>query len=248
MSYESFTRIAPYYDALMRSVPYEMWASYFELLCAQAEHTPGRILDVCCGTGSMCEILARQGLALTGVDKSTGMIAAARGKAAQEGLAIGYFAQDIAQMELGDRRFDTAISFFDSLNYVTDPEQLRAGLGRVAHHLEPGALFVFDLNTEFAFTDGMFDQSCLRKNAEVRYRWKSVYDALHRICTVRMEFWVGNPPEAFVETHVQRAHSEDEMREWLAEAGFERIRVLNSYTLDRPTARSDRVHYLANRI
>jgi len=244
MSYDSFTRIAPHYDALMRTVPYKMWISYFQLLCAQAEHEPTRILDVCCGTGTVCELLHEHGYQMTGFDKSAPMIEAARQKAVLRDYDISYSAQDIADLTL-DQWFDTAVSFFDSLNYVTDPNQLREGFHKVARCLEPGALFIFDLNTEFAFANEMFDQQCLRKGADVRYRWKSKYDKVSRICTVTMEFWVGD--EEFVETHIQRAHSNEEIRQWLSEAGFHRVRWLNSYTLDRPTSRSDRVHYLAEK-
>ncbi len=246
VTHQSFTRIAPFYDALMRGVPYEMWVGYFELLCVQNDHTARRVLDVCCGTGTMCELLTEKAYFLTGVDISTPMILSARTKAAGKGLRIDYFDQDIAQMSLGSK-FDTAFSFFDSLNYITDPGQLRQGILRIAEHLGPGGLFMFDLNTEFAFTNQMFDQQQLTRKAAVRYRWKSKYDADARICTVKMDFWAGEPEEHFVETHIQRAHSPEEIRSWLTEAGFEEIRSYNSYTLDKPTRTSDRVHYTAIR-
>jgi SAM-dependent methyltransferase len=246
MSHEAFTRIAPHYDALMRSVPYEMWVSYLELLWARHDHHPQRALDVCCGTGRVCELLASKIPELAGVDKSTPMILHAREKAGSQGLPIDYFDQDIATMDLG-RTFDTAFSLFDSLNYLHDPNHLRCGLHRVAAHLESGALFVFDLNTEYAFVNKMFDQQSMSKGAEVRYKWRSEYDAASRICTVRMRFWVGEPAESFEEIHVQRAHTEAEMREWLGDAGFKGVETYDSYTLNRPNATSDRVHYVAVR-
>ena len=84
--------------------------------------------------------------------------------------------------------------------------------------------------------------------APIRYRWRSEYDRATKLCTVNMEFWVHAPYEFFTETHVQRAHSPEEIRTWLAEAGFTDIRAYDSYTLDRPTTRSDRVHYSAIRL
>jgi ubiquinone/menaquinone biosynthesis C-methylase UbiE len=247
MSYESFTRIGPYYDTLMRGVPYTMWVSYFELLCSHLAHKPRKVLDVCCGTGSMCELLTAKGLELTGVDLSHTMIEAARKKAAECDLGLDYYEQDVAEMDI-PKRFDTAFSFFDSLNYITQPEQLRKAFQRVAAHLEPEGVFIFDLNTEFAFVNEMFTQENMRMGAPIRYRWRSTYDPGDRICSVKMEFWVSDPYECFIETHVQRAHSPEEIRAWLAEAGFTDVRAYDSYTLDRPTKRSDRVHYSAIRL
>lgn len=246
-THASFTRIAPHYDTLMRGVPYRMWVSYFELLCEMVGHKPKRVLDACCGTGTVCRLLAAKGLSVTGVDKSSAMILAAKEKAEMTGLDITFYAQDLAEMNLPET-FDTALSFFDSLNYITEPERLRAALQRIAAHLEPDGLLVFDLNTEYAFVSKLFDQEVLTKGAPVRYKWRSSYDEATKLCTVRMEFWTEDPPESFTEVHVQRAHSSEEIRSWLKEAGFGDIRAYHSYSLERPRPTSDRVHYMARRM
>jgi len=246
-THASFTRIAPHYDILMRGVPYRMWISYFELLCEMVDHKPKKVLDACCGTGTVCRMLAAKGLSVTGVDKSLQMIRTAKEKAETSGQDIAFFAQDLAEMDLPET-FDTALSFFDSLNYITDPERLRAALHRIAAHLEPDGLLVFDLNTEYAFVSKLFDQEVMTKGAPVRYKWRSSYDEETKLCTVRMEFWTDDPPDSFVEVHVQRAHSTQEIRSWLKEAGFADIRAYHSYSLERPRPTSDRVHYIAKRI
>jgi hypothetical protein len=55
-----------------------------------------------------------------------------------------------------------------------------------------------------------------------------------------MDFWTDQ--SAFHEVHVQRAHSQAEITEWMRAAGFERISFYDAYTLDRPRAKSDRIH------
>lgn len=246
-THASFTRIAPHYDVLMRGVPYRMWISYFELLCEMLEHRPRKVLDACCGTGTVCRMLAAKGLRVTGVDKSHAMIQAAKAKAEASGQVIAFVSQDLAEMNLSET-FDTALSFFDSLNYLTEPERIRAALHRIADHLEAEGLLVFDLNTEYAFVSKLFDQELLTNGAPVRYKWRSTYDEETKLCTVRMEFWTEDPPDHFVEVHVQRAHSPQEIRSWLKEAGFGDIRAYHSYSLERPRPTSDRVHYVARRI
>lgn len=241
----SFTVVAPFYDRLMAPVPYRMWVSYYLLLLAQQDIKPKRVLDVCCGTGTMCELLSsEEGMQMTGFDLSPNMIEQAREKARLAMMDIRYEVMDAATFDL-NATFQGAFSFFDSLNYITDPNKLQAAFHRVADHLEPGASWIFDLNTAYAFEARMFDQKHVKKNAAVRYDWRSDWDPESRIIKVSMQFWTDEGE--FEEVHVQRAHSEEEVRSMLAAAGFVEVKVYNSYTLNPPRAKSDRVHFTAVR-
>lgn len=237
---DSFGPVASFYDELMESVPYRMWVSYYLLLLAQQEAHPTTILDVCCGTGTMCELLDDEGFAMSGFDLSEEMIRQARKKARDQQRTIRYEVADVAEFDMGTT-FDAAFSFFDSLNYVVDPVRLQEGFQRVAAHLEPGGSWIFDLNTEYAFENQMFDQEHLKKGSNVRYKWTGDYDKESRLIHVHMRFWVGG--KECEETHVQRAHSDEEIREMLRIAGFDRVRSYHSYTLNPVRYASDRVHY-----
>jgi SAM-dependent methyltransferase len=238
----SFGPIAPYYDELMSEVPYDMWAGYYQLLLAQLGASPRTLLDVCCGTGNVTELLAREGFSLTGFDVSEPMIAEARRKADQKGLAIDYHVADAAELDLG-RQFDAAYSFFDSLNYITEPARLEIAVAKVGEHTRKGGTFVFDVNTAYAFEKRMFDQQDTRKATRLKYKWRGDYDSQTHLIKVSMEFWYEG--REFVEEHVQRAYTDDELREFLTQAGFEVAHVYESYTLDPPRKASDRLHYVA---
>lgn len=240
----SFGEIASHYDLLMESVPYRMWVDYLILLWTYQDIRPKKVLDVCCGTGNMAELLEKKGYELTGFDLSEGMIEKANLKAKHNLSKNRYFVANATNFELGET-FDAAYSFFDSLNYITTGEGLRAAIHQVAKHLKPGGSWVFDLNTRYAFDERMFDQQNLRKTAPLRYRWRSNWNPETLLIEVNMKFWVDG--KEFVEVHRQRAHPEEEVRQYLAEAGFEQIRVFHSYSLDAPRATTDRVHYVAIR-
>lgn len=241
----SFGPVAPYYDLLMASVPYRMWLSYWELLLIHQGIEPKSVLDVCCGTGTLTELVAAKVPNVAGIDLSAPMIERAKHKAADKGLPIRYEAADAAEFELHEA-FEAAYSFFDSLNYLTTEEHLRRALHRVAAHVKPGGSWIFDLNTAYAFEQQMFDQKDLRAKAKLRYEWKGEYDPASRLIHVHMKFWTLDGQE-FTETHVQRAHPLDDVVGMLEEAGFEKIRAFNSYSLDPVRANSDRVHLTAIR-
>ncbi len=232
--------MASFYDKLMSAVPYRMWVSYYLLLLAQQDAHPKRILEVCCGTGSMCELLHEEGFHMAGFDLSAPMIEQAKFKAKKRGVDIRYEVADAAEFDMGET-YDAAFSFFDSLNYIIEPHRLQSAFHRVAAHLPVGASWIFDLNTEFAFEHEMFDQENLKKTADVRYKWHGEWDPESRLIHVQMKFWhAGKEVE---ETHVQRAHPDDEVREMLRVAGFGEIRCYHSYTLNPQRYASDRVHY-----
>lgn len=238
----SFGPVAPFYDELMAGVPYRMWVGYYLLLLSHQGLRPKRLLDVCCGTGTLCELLYEDGFHVEGFDLSAPMIEEARRKAAARDMDIRYECMDAAECAMG-KTYEGAYSFFDSLNYITDPRRLQMALTKVGEHLEPGGSFVFDLNTAYAFEAKMFDQKLLSPRAKLRYQWKGDWDPESRIIRVDMTFWRGE--EEVHETHVQRAHSDEEVRGMLAEAGFTQVRAFHSYTLNPPRYKSDRVHYIA---
>ena len=242
MSQQSFGPVARFYDELMQGVSYPMWVAYYLLLLAHQDVKPKRVLDVCCGTGTMCELLVAEGLELSGFDLSSAMIDQARIKAKKAGLDIRYECMDAADFEMGET-YDAAFSFFDSLNYITELDRLEMAIKQVAKHLKPGGSFIFDLNTAYAFEAELFDQENLKPRAKVRYKWTSDWNPETRIIQVRMKFWVGG--DEVNEVHVQRAHSDEEVRDILERAGFQEIRTFHSYTLNPPRYRSDRVHYAA---
>jgi SAM-dependent methyltransferase len=226
----------------MSAVPYDVWTDYYRLLLSQMGARPLRLLDVCCGTGIVAERLARDGFEVTGIDLSPGMIEVAAHKALSSGLPLRFVVADVTDFDLGET-FEGAFSFFDSLNYVTDFEGFRKAVSGVSAHLAPGASFVFDLNTAYAFENKMFDQQESNRKAPIRYAWRGEYDPLSRIIEVSMRFEVEG--RAFEEKHYQRAHSDEEVREALQDAGFGSVRAYDSYTLDPPRKKSDRVHYTA---
>ncbi len=250
MTDSAFTLIAPYYDELMHNVPYDFWVRYLLQLIDRYRLQVRSILDLACGTGNVAMRLAKLGYEVWGVDISAPMIAEAQRKAQAEGLDIRYAVQDAAQLQI-ERRFDLVISLFDSLNYILSPERLQEAFRRVYAHLEPGGAFIFDVNTEYALREGLFDQDNLSSRRRLLYRWKSRYDEETRLCTVEMEFWLrdekGEIAQHFTEVHRQRAYSLDELRLMLLRAGFDYSRAFHAYTLRPPNATTDRAFFVATR-
>ncbi|HWV60470.1 MAG TPA: bifunctional 2-polyprenyl-6-hydroxyphenol methylase/3-demethylubiquinol 3-O-methyltransferase UbiG [Sphingopyxis sp.] len=94
------------------------------------------VLDVGCGAGLLAEPLARMGAKVTGVDAAPENIAAAQGHAAGQGLAITYFAGELAALPRAT--FDLVTSM-EVVEHVADPA---AFIGELAGRLAPGGLMI----------------------------------------------------------------------------------------------------------
>jgi len=76
---DMFDRIAPRYDLLNRMLTFGMDVGWRKRTVAALGLPPGsRVLDIACGTGDLCRELKAQGYVPVGVDRSAGMLAAAR--------------------------------------------------------------------------------------------------------------------------------------------------------------------------
>lgn len=244
----AFDSVAPYYDLLMESVPYQFWLRYLHTLWEHHRHLPQNVIDLACGTGTMSLLMAKEGLMVTGVDIAEKMLEQARRKSSEAGLYVEYVHQNAAQLDLEDTEYDTVISLFDSLNNITSPSDLAQCFQRVRSHLVPSGLFIFDVNTAYAFRQGMFDQKSVPSDGPLQYRWKSTYDDHEHLCTVVMNFdytSAKGQTQHFEETHVQRAYSTESIINMLDGAGFDTISVYDAYSLNPPKRRSDRLFFVA---
>jgi SAM-dependent methyltransferase len=101
--------------------------------------SPGRALDVGCGTGRDAVYLARLGWQVTGVDFAAAAIARARQRAAEEGVQVRWVAGDVSSLAgLGLDPGYTLVYDFGCIQDLADAarEGAAAGIARLA---APGA-------------------------------------------------------------------------------------------------------------
>lgn len=242
MAGDPFAAVAPFYDQVMRRVPYPTWVDYLELLLRQWGGEGGTVLDLACGTGSVGLELAARGRTVIGVDQSRPMLCEGLRRAADSELSMAFVQQDMAALGLA-RSFDLVVCLFDSLNYLLDLAALERAFGGVAAALRPGGLFIFDVNTERALLEEMFTQDDFEPETPVKLRWRSRYDKRSRIAAIEMEFYLPDGEQVRVTQH-ERAYSVRELRTALETAGFRTLAVYDAYTFNLPQNDSDRVFYV----
>lgn len=251
-----FTDLAPHYDELMQVVSYDSWAEYIELLFETAEMKPKTILDCACGTGNVSFELAARNYIVSGVDISAGMIERAQSKLKikQNALPSTPLPRQFVQADLSDfdlnEKFEAATCLYDSFNYILEPEKLQAAFQCIGNHIRPGGVFVFDMNTPWAFEANLFTQRNLDPKKNLHYNWQSQYDANTRVCDVTMHFTrkTLDGTEKFSEVHRERAYTREEIEPMLIQSGWNLLKTYDAFTINQPHKRSERWYFLAQRI
>ncbi|MEU0561740.1 class I SAM-dependent methyltransferase [Dactylosporangium sp. NPDC006015] len=82
------------------------WA---ELLASVLPPAPASIVDLGCGTGSLTTLLAEAGHRVCGLDASAEMLAVARRKAADHGVAVPLIRGDVSRPPLAPGSFDVVL-------------------------------------------------------------------------------------------------------------------------------------------
>ena len=171
---EAYTSFAYVYDTFMDNVPYGEWARHIrEKLC---EHgvTDGIVLDLGCGTGTMTERLAGYGYDMIGVDNSEAMLELAMEKKTESGYDILYLLQDMRGFELyGTVR--AVVSVCDSVNYITEPDELEEVFRLVNNYLDPKGIFLFDFNTVHKYRDVIGDSTIAEDRGVCSFIWDNRY-------------------------------------------------------------------------
>ena len=246
-AYTSFARV---YDMFMDNVPYEEWCDYITGLLKEYGISNGLVLDLGCGTGSMTELLAARGFDMIGVDCSEDMLEIALEKRMASGRDILYLQQDMRDLELyGTVR--AVVCLCDSINYLVNVQDLETVFRLVNNYLDPGGIFIFDLNTEYKYRELLADRTIAENRDEGSFIWDNYYDEESRINEYDLALFIpaeeadagkmgeGAGPDCetgaasgsgtsgeglyrkYQETHFQRAYTLDEIREALERAGME---------------------------
>ena len=151
MAYEV---LAAAYDHLTSDVDYESTASSVVDLLRRNGVKDGIVLDLACGTGTLSYLLAEEGYEVIGVDASAEMLSVAEQKRDSRSTYTQpiFIMQDMRELDLYGT-VDACICMLDSVNYITVPENLLEVFRRVHLFLNPGGIFLFDINTPVHFSE-----------------------------------------------------------------------------------------------
>ena len=197
--------------------------------------TPTRILELACGPGFYTSRLARLGHECVGIDYAPEPIRYAKEIAAREGLACTYRLQDVRDAEYGDG-YGLIMMLFGQLN-VFRRSDARAILEKAFSSLVPDGLLLLEpqrfATVEKSGRAGCSWYSCGEGGGLFSDRphlclTESSWDADGQSATQR--FYIIDAETDGVTLHAMttEAYTNEQLRELLAQMGFQEIRFLPS--------------------
>lgn len=272
---EAYTGFAEVYDLFMDNVPYKEWSQYLISLLQEYGILEGIVLELGCGTGKMTRLLAQAGYDMIGVDSSEEMLQVAReqewaadrfeagdiGKderAANESASaetgrkvsdILYLHQDMREFELYGT-VKAVVCVCDSLNYILEEEELLAVFSLVNNYLDPGGIFIFDMNTLYKYREILGESTICENREEGSFIWENFYDDKEQMNQYDLTLFIREQDaqdlyRKYEETHFQRGYELQKVRSLLEQAGMEFVAMYDAFTREPVKAQSERVYVIA---
>ena len=242
--YEDFALV---YDRFMDETPYEEWCQFVVGRLKQDQITDGILLDLGCGTGSMTELLAKQGYDMIGVDLSDSMLDIAMEKRAQSGHNILYLQQDMREFELyGTVR--AVVSVCDCMNYITEEDDLLTVFKLVNNYLDPDGIFIFDMNTPYKYREMLGNTTIAENREEGSFIWENCFDEESQVNEYALTLFIKEEDDLYrkhEEFHYQKAYEPERVKELLEEAGLKVEAIYDAFTREPVREDSERIYFIA---
>lgn len=243
----AYEALAASYDRLTNDVDYCGVVDFYFQILAREGITPRTAADLACGTGSVTALLAERGLNVIGVDLSEEMLTEAAQKGQELETPPTFVCQNLRDLYL-PRGVDLAVCALDSLDYITDPGDCEAAIARTYRALNPGGIFIFDVNTPEKLR-AMDGQIFLDEDEDVYCVWRGEFDEAANICSYGMDLFQrrGEVWQRSFEEHREYAYSREQLVGYLKSAGFTHIRVYGDRVFDAPRPGEQRIYISARK-
>ncbi len=224
-----FGDYAKYYNVLYRDKEYGAETAFVLDRLTALGCAPSSVLDLGCGTGRHGVAMAREGIAVFGVDMSEVMLSMATGgdfASVQKALVPEFFCGDARTVRLG-RNFDAVTALFHVMSYQNTEEDALALMETARTHLRDDGIFLFDFwHGPGVLSDGpterdmvMEDEATIvRRHAHPVHRVNDNVVDVHY--TIRLRDKQSNEESELSEVHSMRYWFLPELRYLARNAGF----------------------------
>lgn len=242
---EAYTSFAQVYDMFMDNIDYEQWCAYLKVLLKEYGVNNGIVLDMGCGTGNITKLLSEAGYDMIGIDNSQEMLNVAMEKRGDE-ESILYLLQDMREFELYGT-VAAVVCICDSMNYITEYEDLVQVFKLVNNYLDPGGVFIFDLNTVYKY-EQIGDSTIAEDREDSSFIWDNYYYEDERINEYQLSIFIKDEDgryDKFSENHYQKGYQIKEIKKALAEAGLEFVTAYDAFSHNEVREDSERIYVIA---
>ena len=188
------------------------------------DHVQGkRIFELACGSGELAVALAKAGYTVTATDFSDDMLEKAKEKDKEQG--VSFFNMNMLSWTVEDK-YDAVICFCDSINYLSNYDELKYVFSQANKHLAENGVLLFDMHHSHRLIEFQDEWDEEGKIGDISYQWiiESDYDQIiHYFNFIKDRHVVQ-------EVHVQTVFDCNKVIELLKNCGF-MVEVFNDYDI-----------------
>lgn len=244
-----YGKFASIYDRLIKSdINYSEMSDFIENIITNSGFGKGLVLDLACGSGILTSELKCRGYDMIGIDLSVDMLNIAKANNPD----ILYLCQDMREFELYGT-VDCICCMTDALNYITSQKELLKVFTLAKNYLNPGAPFIFDLNSPYKLETVLADNTFTYEDDKVFYVWENEYNKKNKICSFYLTFFINAAENAlgkriyerFDEVHKEKAYHIFQIERLLKKAGFSFWQIYSDYRKNPVCDTSERFVFAA---
>ena len=237
----SYNIFAKYYDYLTQNIDYDAGSAFISgIFKANNAET---VIDLACGTGIMSEKLVNNGFYVIGIDISEDMLSLAKQRLPE----MNFIKAGMQDFELKIKA-DGCICCLDSINHLTDEEDVLKTFKNVYNSLNNNGVFIFDVNSQYKHRTLLNNQTYVFDEEDFFLSWDN---ELLENDTVRimLDFFVynGKNYDRYSEEFCERAYSAEVLKDMLSEAGFNSIEVYGDLNFSNPTDECERLFFVCKK-
>lgn len=240
---------ASVYDRFTDNVEYRRRADYMLDLLKTGGVTEGILLDVACGTGMLTQYLCNKGYDLIASDCSPDMLQIAQARLREKDPDALLLCQDMRALDLYGT-VDAAVCTLDSINHLTELEDVRQAFGSIGLFLRPGGHFVFDVNTPYKHERILSGNTFVYEDDEAYLVWQNSECDENGTVEIMLDIFITGDGETYTracEDFAERAYSIETLTKLLENAGFTVEHVYGDMSDQAPTADEERVYFVARK-
>ena len=182
-------------------------------------------MDAACGTGTISLLLHQAGYRVTALDRSQAMLSVAGEKFRAAGAPIALVEQDMRAIAL-HKKCEAIVCACDGVNYLLTDNDASLFFQSAHENLKEGGLLLFDISTEYKLKEVIGNQIFCDETDELAYIWKNSFE--NGLSQMELTLFIreGERFKRETESHTQKAHDAENLKQLLYKAGFMDI---NSY-------------------
>lgn len=180
------------------------------------------VLDLCCGPGRCAVALAKQGLTVTGVDRTKFLLEKARARARKEKVRVEWVQEDMRKF-VRKNSYDLVLSMFTSFGYFEERNEDSRVLKQIFTSLKPGGQVLIELLGKEILAK-IYQPSLAETAADgsILIQQPQILDGWSRIRNTWTVVRNGKARKFTIELNL---YSGQELRERLEAAGFDEVKL-----------------------